>query len=120
MKTGVTPCYNGGFVTEFILSTLALIRVFFRSRSDTALEILALHSGMTTGFLSFSRLCFLTGWHLNGNSQDVAHHATGSAGRRVADLPGKARSDRPKYLSSSAAYLHLAAATHPIPHSVHR
>jgi hypothetical protein len=31
-----------GFVTEFILSTFAVIRVFFRSRSDTALEILAL------------------------------------------------------------------------------
>ena len=27
---------------EFVLSTLAVIRVFFRSRSDTALEILAL------------------------------------------------------------------------------
>jgi hypothetical protein len=29
-------------VIEFILSTLAVIRVFFRSRSDTACEILAL------------------------------------------------------------------------------
>jgi hypothetical protein len=35
-------CYNGGFVTEFILSMLAVIRVFFRSRTDTTLEILAL------------------------------------------------------------------------------
>jgi hypothetical protein len=29
-------------VPEFILSILAVIRVFFRSRSDTALEVLAL------------------------------------------------------------------------------
>ena len=42
MKTNVTPCYNGGFVIDFILSMLAVIRVFFRSRGDTALEILAL------------------------------------------------------------------------------
>ena len=38
----VTPCYKGEFVLEFILSILAVIRSFFRSRSDTALEILAL------------------------------------------------------------------------------
>jgi hypothetical protein len=35
------PCYNGGFAIEFILSMLAVIRVFFCSRSDK-LEILAL------------------------------------------------------------------------------
>jgi transposase len=38
----VTPCYNGEFVIEFIFSILAVFRVFFRSRGDTALEILAL------------------------------------------------------------------------------
>jgi len=37
-----TPCYKGVFVPEFILSILAVIRVFFRSRSHTALEVLAL------------------------------------------------------------------------------
>jgi putative transposase len=42
MKTNATPCYNGGFVIDFIVSMLAVIRVFFRSRGDTALEILAL------------------------------------------------------------------------------
>jgi putative transposase len=42
MKTNVTPCYNGGSVIDFVLSMLAIIRVFFRSRGDTALEILAL------------------------------------------------------------------------------
>jgi len=36
------PCYKGEFVLEFILSILAVIRSFFHSRSDTALEILAL------------------------------------------------------------------------------
>ena len=30
------------FVREFILSMLAVVRVFFQSRSDTALEVLAL------------------------------------------------------------------------------
>ena len=29
MNTNVTPCYNGGFVIEFILSMLAVICVFF-------------------------------------------------------------------------------------------
>jgi putative transposase len=38
----VTPCYKSEFVREFILSILAVIRVFFRSRGDTALEVLAL------------------------------------------------------------------------------
>jgi len=38
----VRACYNGNFVTEFILSILAVIRVFFRSRTDTAMEVLAL------------------------------------------------------------------------------
>jgi len=41
-KAHVTPCYNGEFVLESVLSLLAAIRVFFRSRSDTALEVLAL------------------------------------------------------------------------------
>ena len=43
-KAHVTPCYNG-VVLESVLSLLAAIRVFFRSRSDTALEVLALDSG---------------------------------------------------------------------------
>src|ERR1700730_18729199 len=38
----VTSCYNGEFVIEHILMLLAAARVFFRSRSDTALEVLAL------------------------------------------------------------------------------
>jgi putative transposase len=38
----VSPCYQSEFVPEFILAILAVIRVFFRSRSDTALEVLAL------------------------------------------------------------------------------
>ena len=33
---------TGEFVTEFILSILAVVRVFFHSRGDTALEVLAL------------------------------------------------------------------------------
>ena len=35
-------CYKIEFVREFILSMLAVVRVFFRSRGDTALEVLAL------------------------------------------------------------------------------
>jgi hypothetical protein len=38
----VTPCYNHEFVLSFILSILSALRVFFRSRCDTALEVLAL------------------------------------------------------------------------------
>jgi hypothetical protein len=37
----VTPCYKGGCVSEFILSFLAVVRVFLRSRTDTVVEILA-------------------------------------------------------------------------------
>lgn len=35
-------CYNGEFVLESIPSLIAAVRVFFRSRSDAALEIIAL------------------------------------------------------------------------------
>src|SRR5262249_23325942 len=38
----VTPCYKRELVPEFILSMVAVIRVFWRSRSETALEVLAL------------------------------------------------------------------------------
>lgn len=38
----VTSCYNGGFVLAFIFSLLAAVLVFFRSRGDTALAVLAL------------------------------------------------------------------------------
>ena len=38
----VKPCYKKEFVREFILSMLAVVRVFCQSRSDTALEVLAL------------------------------------------------------------------------------
>jgi hypothetical protein len=41
LQLHVTPYYKREFVPEFILSMLAVIRVC-RSRSDTALEILAL------------------------------------------------------------------------------
>ena len=42
LRDCVTACYNSDFVSEFILSILAVVRVFFRCRTDTALEILAL------------------------------------------------------------------------------
>jgi hypothetical protein len=35
-------CHNLRFVSQFILAPLSAVRVFFRSRYDTALEILAL------------------------------------------------------------------------------
>jgi len=41
-RSDVTACYNREFMAEFILSILAAIRVFLRSRGDTALEVLAL------------------------------------------------------------------------------
>ncbi len=41
-RNHVTACYNSEFVIEIIISTLAAIRVFFISRSDTALEVIAL------------------------------------------------------------------------------
>jgi hypothetical protein len=38
----VTQCEKSEFVPQFILAILAVIRVFVRSRADTALEVLAL------------------------------------------------------------------------------
>ena len=38
----ILPCHKIEFMPEFVRSILALIRVFLRSRSDTALEVLAL------------------------------------------------------------------------------
>src|SRR5215831_19031912 len=37
-----TTCYNREFMVQFFIAVLGALRVFFRSRSDTALEILAL------------------------------------------------------------------------------
>jgi len=39
---GCYACYNVGFVLKLILALLGAVRVFFRSRQDAALEILAL------------------------------------------------------------------------------
>ena len=41
-RGGVTACYNHVFMVEFVLALLAALRVFFRSRGASALEILAL------------------------------------------------------------------------------
>src|SRR5262249_51541291 len=41
-RGSVTPCYKIEFVPEFILSVFAVASVFFQSRGDTALEVLAL------------------------------------------------------------------------------
>jgi putative transposase len=41
-KIRVTTCYKSELVLESILSFIIALRVFFRSRSDTALEVLAL------------------------------------------------------------------------------
>ena len=41
-RSAVKACYNHAFLVEFILALLAALRVFFRSRGHTALEILAL------------------------------------------------------------------------------
>jgi hypothetical protein len=41
-RSHLTACYKGEFVLESILSFIAGVTVFFRSRSDTALEVLAL------------------------------------------------------------------------------
>ena len=38
----VAGCYNGRFMLDLLLALLAAGRVFFRSRTDTALEVLAL------------------------------------------------------------------------------
>jgi putative transposase len=38
----VTGCYNGRFVLELLLAFLAALRVFFRCRTDLAVEVLAL------------------------------------------------------------------------------
>lgn len=42
VPVGFCTCYNVGYVLELLFSFLVAIRVFFRSRGDTALEVLAL------------------------------------------------------------------------------
>jgi hypothetical protein len=37
-KTRVTPCEKGEFMVDSILALISALRVFFRSRRDTALE----------------------------------------------------------------------------------
>lgn len=37
-RPGVTPCYNREFMAEFVIALLSALRVFFRTRHDTALE----------------------------------------------------------------------------------
>ena len=41
-RSGAASCYNQYFMVQFFLAVLGALRVFFRSRSDIALEILAL------------------------------------------------------------------------------
>src|SRR5262245_54008976 len=38
----VTRCFKGGVVINFFLALLSGLRVFFRSRANTALEVIAL------------------------------------------------------------------------------
>jgi hypothetical protein len=38
----VTRCYNAHFILDLLLALLAAGRVFFRTRADTALEVVAL------------------------------------------------------------------------------
>jgi hypothetical protein len=47
--------YKGEFVRQSILSCIAAVRVFFRSRSDTALEVLALRLAIGTEVISFKQ-----------------------------------------------------------------
>jgi putative transposase len=41
-RSAVAPCYNREFMGHLFLAVLLALRVFFRARRDTALEILAL------------------------------------------------------------------------------
>ena len=41
-RNAVASCYNVKFVLHFILTLLAALRVYFRTRTDTALEVIAL------------------------------------------------------------------------------
>ena len=44
----VAACYNGSSVVSFVLALLAVARVFFRSRTDLAREVLALRQQVAT------------------------------------------------------------------------
>jgi hypothetical protein len=43
----VTGCYNRRFMLDLLLALLAAGRVFFRTRTDSALEVLALRQQVT-------------------------------------------------------------------------
>ena len=71
----VTTCYKREFVPEFILSMLAVIRVFCQSRSDTALEVLALRQQVAV--LKRKRPCpVLNSWDRLFWTTKLAHTVT--------------------------------------------
>ena len=74
LESGPPSCYNGKFVTEFLLSIVAVIRVFFSSRADTALEILAPTS------------CRAQAQATSAHSQLLGPSVLGDDSRRVAAL----------------------------------
>jgi hypothetical protein len=41
-RNRVTPCYNREFMLQFLLDLLGAVRALFRTRTDAALEVLAL------------------------------------------------------------------------------
>jgi putative transposase len=75
----VTPCYKGGCVLEFVLSIIAVIRVFCQSRSDIAMEVLALRQQVVVlkrkrprpTLNSWDRLFWTTLRHLWSHWSDV-------------------------------------------------
>jgi hypothetical protein len=74
-----TPCYKREFVRAFILSLFAVLRVFCQSRTDTALEVLALRQQVAVlkrkrfrpALNSFDRLFWTMLRHLWSRWSDV-------------------------------------------------
>ena len=78
-RNAVASCYNVKSVLHFILTLLAALRVYFRTRTDTALEVIALRQQVAVlkrkrprpRLNSFDRLFWTTLRHLWSGWIDV-------------------------------------------------
>src|SRR5438045_7182897 len=77
-------CYNGGFMLDLMLAFLAAVRVFFQTRLDTSLEILALRQQVRTQAQTIATTAELLGSPVLDSSADNLATLDRSSGHRQA------------------------------------
>src|SRR5215831_3627758 len=96
-RSGVAPCYNQDFMVQFFLAVLGALRIFFRSRGDTALEILALRQQVAVlkpeTVVGWHRAGFRLYWRWRSRPRGGRPRIT----REVRDLIGRLAQDNPDW-----------------------